>query len=359
MKNFSYLLLVLLLTGCTKEKIIESEKEHRWKAHNGFSYQQAAVLNSYATDDKLYLIGRSFYTLSDSLREDGGYPAITLLNYGFNIDYKMPIKDLLYVYSFGDRFINVIPTKNTVNYVSNGSFSINMKDRDSDFSEFNFIAYWSGECMKINNQNQILIPYKTYNNKVILSFLLMEIKVDQEFFNGEDKADTLKTRIIKLEDETGITSLFSTKEDFIVSAARNTYKIKSDGAATKVFDGVFSRIFQENDTLYGISSGKIYRSVDNGASWPDNGDISNDFSLLINFCLIDHEIIATYLDQVFHVFINDGLISVREIDNDGLEYNFITSVSKYKDKVYVTSETGVHYIAYKDFFTYKPVMNGK
>jgi len=357
MKNLSYFLLVLLLTGCTKEKIIEKEKEYRWKVQTGFSYQDAVVLNSYATSDKLYLIGRSFYTLSDSLSEDGGYPRTTLLNYGFNIDNRMPIKDQIYVYSFGDSSINVIPTKNTVNNVSNGSFWINMKERVSDFYEFVFVIYWGGECMKINNQNQILIPYKDKAYK--LSFLLMDINVEQEFVIGGDKADTLKTRIIRFHDEYGINSLFSTKDYFIVSADRKTYKIKSDGSAIKVFDGIFTSIFQKSDTLYGIRPGRIYRSVDNGESWPDSGDIISEFSSFMNFCLINNEIIATYYDQIFHVVINNGTFTVREIDNDGLEYNFITSVSKYKNKVFVTSETGVYYIDYKEFFTYKPVANGK
>ena len=68
---------------------------------------------------------------------------------------------------------------------------------------------------------------------------------------------------------------------------------------------------------------------------------------------VDNEIIASSMDRLFHINIQDNKAIVKEIDNDGLKANYITSVSKFKENVYVTTLTGVYYISYKEFFNYK------
>ncbi|WP_125869943.1 hypothetical protein [Williamwhitmania taraxaci] len=118
--------------------------------------------------------------------------------------------------------------------------------------------------------------------------------------------------------------------------------------------------FYKGDTLYGISPSDavLYQSLNDGDSWTSLGKINPDFSLL-NFYTLDNEIIGTYKAQLFHFSISTTGITVKEIDNDGLAYNTITSVSKYTDKVYVSTLTGVYYISYKNFFTYKPEVKSK
>ncbi len=44
----------------------------------------------------------------------------------------------------------------------------------------------------------------------------------------------------------------------------------------------------------------------------------------------------------------------RELVNDGLAGNQITSVCRFRDRVYVTTLSGVFYKPYRDFLTFKP-----
>ena len=57
MDKLFYLIIVLILTGCTKEKIIE--KSYRWKKHPAFIYNNAVITNSHATYDRFYLRGEN------------------------------------------------------------------------------------------------------------------------------------------------------------------------------------------------------------------------------------------------------------------------------------------------------------
>ncbi len=46
-------------------------------------------------------------------------------------------------------------------------------------------------------------------------------------------------------------------------------------------------------------------------------------------------------------------ISRRELVNDGLAGNQITSVCRFRDRVYVTTLSGAFYKPYRDFLTFK------
>jgi hypothetical protein len=216
--------------------------------------------------------------------------------------------------------------------------------------------------MKINSENQILIPYNTSDNSV--SFLLVDMKIDKVDKYWID--DTLKTKKIiiysgsPLINLTFIFSLFSNK-DYYFATLENTYKIKSDGSFSKILDGRVGKFFQKNDTLYSLVSGFIYQSTNDGDNWINFGAIPQNLNSLnfLDYYLVNNEIIGTYNAQLFHLTINKNSLTVKEIDNDGLANNSITSISKYYDKVYVTTLSGVYYINYKDFLKYKPEANTK
>ena len=58
-KILLFICFSLLLIGCEKEKIVEVEveKEYSWKAHKSFTHENVTQMNSFATDDYLFLKG--------------------------------------------------------------------------------------------------------------------------------------------------------------------------------------------------------------------------------------------------------------------------------------------------------------
>ena len=69
MDKLFYLIIVLILTGCTKEKILK--KVTAWKKHPAFIYNNAVITNSHATYDRFYLRGENFCSLTDSVLNNG------------------------------------------------------------------------------------------------------------------------------------------------------------------------------------------------------------------------------------------------------------------------------------------------
>lgn len=246
---------------------------------------------------------------------------------------------------------------NPINQANRNCIFVNKVD--TNFQCFAFPPYWRCECMKINNQSQILIPYYTKGISSKLKFLISTVKYYQ--LNSDNYVDytPINSKIITLPEGNYLNYLFSHKDYFIASSDK-TYKIKSDGSVSEIFSDLMFNFFYKGDTLYGISPSDavLYQSLNDGDSWTSLGKINPDFSLL-NFYTLDNEIIGTYKAQLFHFSISTTGITVKEIDNDGLAYNTITSVSKYTDKVYVSTLTGVYYISYKNFFTYKPEVKSK
>jgi len=354
MRNLGFIILFLLIVGCTKEKIEDNtnQLQHRWTAHPNFVYDRVSVLNSYADSNNLYFLGRYFTVFSDSGKQIKNY----VLNGEFNINYKLPIGQLFYLQP-GDPSTGYVSVQGIKPIASNNCRGISIKRIDNSFVYSHFINYWSSECMKINSENQILIPYNTSDNSVSFQLIDMKINTDDKYWID----DTLKTKKITISSgspQTNLTfvySLFSNK-DYYFATLENAYKIKSDGSFSKILDGRVSKFFHKNDTLYSLVSGFIYQSTNDGDSWINIGAIPQNFDMLnyLDYYLVNNEIIGTYNAQLFHLIINKNTLTVKEIDNDGLVNNSITSVSKYHDKVYVTTLSGVYYINYKDFFNYKP-----
>jgi len=331
--------------GCTKEIIIEKEKEYRWKANSSFVNKFAIVLNSYGTENKLNIVGYNFFSEIDpAITDEGNFQFYSKLG-DDNMDYKMPVNENIFVNADAKTFI-ITPTSEAMG--PNSAF-IDFDKIDKDFNRFGFVYRIAGECVKINNKNQILVPYQAIYGD--FKFLLINLKDE----SASHTIDTLETKILN----TGLASgyagpiMFTNKDYFLVSMV-NTFKVYADGSFSKVFDGGFKKMYYQNGILYGYTYDEIYCSYDDGENWILSGEISEQFILQMQYLFIDNEIILTYNSQMFHQEIVDNKINLMEIDNDGLDGKFITSINKCNDKVFVTTLSGVYYIPYKDFFVYKP-----
>lgn len=373
-KALFYISVVIFFTACTKEKIVEVEKivekttEYKWKRHSIFKDIYAAVLNSYATADTLFLDGRSFFILEDSINATLTSESKCIgLSKGFgsdqNINYKNPINNTLYLngsWSNGDYiFINQVSGK-SFNY---GDYQVNMKNYDVNFDRFDIQSSLSKVCIKLNNKNQLLIPYK---NKTVdasytydANFLLMDFILVP--YAGSYRIDTLRTKKIKIEYQhanTGnhyIDEVFTFKDYFIFSFNSNVYKLNSDGTL-KIFNNLyFNNVFNKRDTLYATNYNSLFISTDEGNNWNQlmSGTLPN--LIYYKFYQINNELVVANYSNLYHVIIGNNTVQVKELENNGLDGNYITSISQYRSRVYVTSLSGVYYRNLKNFFTYKNI----
>ena len=243
---------------------------------------------------------------------------------------------------------------------SDSYLKFSMKKRDNDFSYYEFS--YTGESFGINSLNQILIPYRTGYNVETGSFhaamTFLFINTISQRQDNIDFIDTISTSVFKIPNCPRVDFIFS-KDDYFILGLGETYRINSNGIFSLVHEGGLERVFQKNDTLYGVEYDGLFSSINNGKSWFKISDLvlnPEDISTWLRhfqYYDVDNEIIASSMDRLFHINIQDNKAIVKEIDNDGLKANYITSVSKFKENVYVTTLTGVYYISYKEFFNYK------
>ena len=358
MKNATLLTFLSVFTflGCTKEKIIEIpvpvDKQYRWKVDSNFLYNNSIISNSFATENELYLYGKYFSVLTYDKNSKEEVENYTLRGEP-NTNYKMPISSSFFINTYQNT---IIFTPNS-EPVTGGEFYYRFGNVNPNLTNIlAFPSYEFGQCMAINNKNQALIPYTSYDpitnlSKNNFSFLLANINVTSDGYRvGVNKIQT-----ITIDDEGPFMSnLFSHKDYFVAYFRGASYKIYSDGKVKPTASGiVLKKICQKGDTLYAFSpNGNIFRSTNDAEDWIKLGTGNSNLASF-QYYLINNEVIGTYFSQLFHFKIDGLNITIKEIDNDGLVTRYITSVSKFKDKVFVTTLTGVYTVDFKTFFKYK------
>lgn len=358
MKNILYLIIfAITMVSCEKEKIVEVEKEYKWKSHADFRYNEIVQMNSYATNDLLFFIGYDSFSslVPDSISHPdlpfGGSTAHYNIWNELPGDRKMPIcDDYFFVYNKATDWIGFYPTLNPV--LSRSMIAFDIKSVDSSFVSFEFQHFMSGTCVAINNKKQALIPYQSHDDLGLrLKLMLLDIKVDKDYYVY---LDTLKTTTIRILDEyqSNLIQLQSVGDYFFLTTDSKVYRVDNLGNIDNVLETRLNRIIESSGTLYGFGRGNIYISSDNGLTWNTGYTVQYEYSLL-NYTKIDDKIIAYRYGQLWEIIINETGVEAKELDNDGLDGVSITSVSKFDGKVYLSTLSGVYYKLADDFFDYK------
>ena len=302
------LLSILIFLGCTKEKIIEIpvpvDKQYRWKLDSNFLYDNSIISNSFATENELYLYGKYFSVLTYDKNSKQN-----VINYRLrgepNNNFKMPIST--------SYFVNIY--QNTTYFISTKYPVLEYGHSTYKFGYINpnlatnlaLPFYELGQCMAINNKNQVLIPYTTFdpsrdvNIGSNYTFLMADVS---DKSNGE-AIRIEKTKTVSV-DNGGypLNNLFSNKDYFIASLKTN-YKISSDGKVKCIASNYFfKKVFQRGDTLYAVSDdGNLLRSTNDADDWNSVGKLPFSFTNS-HYYLINNEVIGTYFSQLFHFQIN-------------------------------------------------------
>jgi hypothetical protein len=371
---FLIILAGVFLTSCKKEKIEiqQVEKEYNWKTHPNFLYENAVQMNSFSTNDCLFFYGiykfSAFGTNAIEATFLDTITGVTMMNY-FHLDqdqppqYKFPISNNFFIdYLRADGFYSkedklcFVSSMNP--YMSDTYVSFSIKDIDTSFMRFDFSYFSHDECIAINDNDQALIPYRGFSpGKSSLKLALVDIKVNS---NPYVSIDTLKTKIITLDDERQIYALYVQHlvNDFFLTTDTKTYRINSAGEIAGVYNYHFYDIIEKQDTTFAVGYDFDLRqyewsySLDKGVSWNKVAKIMDQYEWL-DYAIINNRIIGFLKSQIWQIKPTSNGFESIELDNDGLEGKQITSITGYKGKVYVSSLSGVFYKTMDDVFKVK------
>lgn len=344
-----YFIIIFIISGCEKiiekEKIVEIEKEYSWKSHDGFKYENVIQLNSSASNERLSFIGANCYSEMRINSTGDTYLEHNTFN-SPGIDIKLPIcKDYFISYSSNLGAIYFYPTGYP--FEAKG---FDFKKIDSTFLRFNSLHAALGQCIAINNQNQSLIPY--YDKDFNLKFTLIDIELDAKI---DYYIDTIKTKKISITDEyqRNLYLIESIEDVFFISTSSKSYRIDSHGDILKILDERIAKVFELNGVYYGLGYKKLYHSLNKGLTWSNVSEIEPVMTS-INYANINREIIGYRNSQLWHITSDNTIMTIKELVNDGLEGNLITSVSEFNSKIYVSTLSGVYFKAADSLFEYKP-----
>lgn len=368
MKRIAQLLLILCIAfACRKEKIVEVEKPvyitetHHWNPVSDFennpSFKNVGNAN-YISNGQIVFNCEGKHVIYDSASNTYyfGFPILSS-----EIQKTPLIQNKFFVScSNYNSYIWIEPTKNLVSGLYNGpQLYFPMKTIDPSFNDFNFyqINWWQHSEIISTQKNKILISYRDSLNRP--SVLITQLVVnDWSSMPGHDKVDSLYTKKIYFPYSNYASSTKGAIGEnlFFWVYGKGTYRINYNNDTTFLGNYNLLDFFETNGKFYAITDEigiKLKESSDSGATWQDKvTNLPSQFGI-INYFNMDGKVFATYNSQIFEIELGATNLTTKEINNDGLTGNVITSVNKCNNKIIVSTKSGVYYCNYSEFYQYK------
>ena len=357
--SIGILLAITLFNSCKKDTpavtktIIEHDTvQHAWQAEPEFNNRDQYVSTVFVANGKAFFYGMQYYYyVYDSISNGwsiGFAPNPTSSRPAVN-------KDFFATADLNDSNFGL------QSYASSSiapSYVTTFKYFDTSFISSPFCYYFSPLCnqIDISDSNRVIFPVNTTDNSKCY-FYLMDVKFSLNsapsftvnnfakislgyfHFNSQSRVNTVHL-----------------KNRFFIGIGDTTYLIREDYSIKPVMTNFqpFLSIFTYNGNYYTTAmnnyNGLIYETTDNGETWTLQYTLNNRGTVLINF---DGKLIAIYNDQFWLVTLSPTSINFKELVNDGLTGKTITGLVKCNNKVWITTNGGVFYRAYSNFYQYK------
>lgn len=359
---------LFLSSSCRKEHtVIEYvPEEHNWKPDRLVRGTNKIMLNGHAAPGHLYLLTPySFWDIPRDLDFDE-YQSQNSVSFNFmatnlSIDYKPRMTDYFYVCHTGDFLY--IPTMNL--YTINDVWRMNFALLDTAFFKFAYTPRWAGYNVGVLN-NYVLVPYLNKYDPKIMSFQL--IKLRYKYVLGEplpDHVETVWTKKIEVPNPGTarfVFDIYSVNGRFLVPLGDRTLAIDTSGQVINEFEFPLARIFHDkaDNAYYSFDQyDHCHRSVDQGEYWEDWGFLPAENWDRLTFTDIYGVPVAFTDSRIFRIakiqsVPNELAYELKELDNDGLQWDYITSIIPYNDTiVYAATLSGAYYCTKEKFFKEK------
>lgn len=367
--NTSFLFLILsssifIFSSCEKDDTFlpeDIEETPCWELHPDIELDRRLLIQSFSTDDYLYLLSNNYFLKMDNTGLQQEYFISESGNLSL-YDYPMLNEDLFAVGFdyYNLKYLQVYSTQNP-----EISFTIDLLAIDSTFKQIN---YFSGNGMSVNDSNKLLFSVNKNtsagNSDPHIYFWMFDFEVDGNSltieFDKEIKIEIPGSGAIY--GEKAVTEITAIDSDFYcsISFPNTTLKIGPAGDFEELFPLRDARLFTKNDTLFAI--GHAFGCEVSYAIKPPQGNNWSSFSLGVNlgcwgdFYQINNRFVMVYNNnQFWEIIINDseGTFEFKELDSSCIQLTSIRSIAQFKDKVYLSTHEGLYFKSIEDFFTYK------
>lgn len=229
----------------------------------------------------------------------------------------------------------------------------NFKSFDTTFTAFQeyLLNYPLTNIVDISDSNRVLFPVLTTDNTKNYYYLL-DTKIS---YTSTPTFTVSNFHKLALGSLNGTDNQFTTthlNNRFFIGHKDTTYLVREDFSTKVVLNNdIFLSIFKYGGNYYATSIwGNIYKTVNNGENWTLQFTLSNQGAVIINF---DGKLIAIFGSRFWLVTLGTTSISFKEIVNDGLTGKTISGLIKCNNKVWITTNGGVFYRPYSQFYQYK------
>ncbi|MCJ8165271.1 hypothetical protein MKJ04_10490 [Pontibacter sp. E15-1] len=333
-----------LLISCNKKDLDEVEvaPAEIWELHNKFLNSQKFVSNIYADGNNLHVLGLSLFSI---ISQSGTTETVAHYYHDFEAlaQNKFPLNAHVIVGKDRDG-LYVRPVKNPTTFTT--SAHLYMKALDPDFNRFALGLSYTQECIGLSDSNTLLIPYYSGNDSSFgTRLMLVKLSVSADVF-GNDVVAVTDSKILNVGRSVFIKQIKSMGGNFYVESNFGLDKVSEKGEMDRIVSGEFvDGLFAHKGNYYAVtyhgSKGLSSLFTSNtGNNWVFVTNLNENVQYLSYYAVSDDLLLASYQSQLFEIDVNNSF-NIRELDNTGLEGNFITGIAKTNDKVYVATQSGL------------------
>lgn len=346
------LMITAALSSCREEIIKEVEvvkeveKKTVWKQKRLFDGISKIKTNSFTTNDHIYFYGPQFFSSVD----DGDEIMHAFTRLPYPEFFRLPISNDFFI-EVENEMIRLASTTQPV--WDEGAEWIDMKEIAEDYISINLGNSPKQGALAISNANQLFVPIVSNNPEHDLVAYIFKVTKPGPF-EKLIVSDPIRVQIDN-PSESNSQLVYTAKaigENFFFSVEGGTYLIEPDGSYTKVLDEYIAQVFANGNVTYGLKYDEIFLSNDNGFHWTPYAGIPSLFSIS-DFTTVGDSLVGYSQSTLFTLKMTDTKYTLRFLVNDGLETNDITSVSQFKDSVYVATYSGVFVRSANGFFDTK------
>ncbi len=346
---------VFLLSSCRKEpdtlmdSIEENTEKSAWERFDYFNGYQNVVLNSHSDSvDRLIFLTQSSFSYYNPVTNG-------ILHYYSvsNQDHRFPISDNFHIESFLSHPFDFKLVSHTPIYSKILQF-----DTIVDMVSIGhpFILSPTRNFISINkSQNQVVFPICKDTNMSQAQFYDIKL-VNFTFSSGITIDSVLNSRIYSNNYPVYCQYMESYFDKYFIGTPYGFYLLYPDGTNRLLFEGNslgVHKVVSMDGILYAFSDFQIYESTDQGENWNIKYISGSSLGYAKYFTVNDSTLVYSTSYNLYRMFFNSNGFTSKKIILDGFGNYTITSLSEFKDSIYVTTLSGVYRRLKKDFYEYE------
>jgi hypothetical protein len=351
---------MFLLVSCSGNNPVLNVNEQAtvWVSDSSIKYSQKYVTSLIDADTSLYMVTPYFLIKftdgSGSEAWNHHFPS----DWIFSDHYKYCIAPDLFVTSYDYTFLEFQNRRHS--WLVQGSASVYIKTTDIDSSLTSV-----GIGGVVTNNKGTFLTSATYGDSSGLLLFKFKMPVDS-IFNGvlynmpltliarhlnKPIDSIIEFKTIKLTNDpidTIPSIIEAVNENFIVVMGHKTYTISPNGLAVQTYDHSMGDIVCAGNYLLSVGllndrSTRFLYSKDDGKSWTSFDHIEGiEFTLDVNmFSNVNGTAVLFRNDQIWSITPTGAGVTIKELDNRGLEGNQITGLAFHKGCVWVATLSGI------------------